>query len=105
MVKNPLLPFVAALFLSLGACVDYTAPEYVERPVGEIYNDGMDTLNTGRFREASAIFDEVERQHPYSTWATSCRSWSLRATSSAARGTNRMWTSRSSSPAYVPARN
>lgn len=67
-------PFVAALaaaaLLSLNACVDYTAPEYVERPVGDIYNDGMDVLNTGRFKEASAVFDEVERQHPYSTWAT-----------------------------------
>ncbi len=54
----------------LGACVDYSEQAYVERPVADLYNSAMDRLQLGDFRDASAMFDEVERQHPYSTWAT-----------------------------------
>ena len=43
--------------------------DYVERPVNEIYNDAMNVLEDGDFDEAAVMFDEVERQHPYSTWA------------------------------------
>ena len=62
---------VAAAILSLlAACVDYTDTGYVERPVDQLYNSAMDTLHTGFFRDAADMFDEVERQHPYSSWAT-----------------------------------
>lgn len=43
---------------------------YVERSVGKIYNDAMDYLETGWYETAAKEFDEVERQHPYSKWAT-----------------------------------
>lgn len=43
--------------------------EYVERPVEELYNSAMDALLAGDYEEAADLFDEVERQHPYSVWA------------------------------------
>lgn len=42
---------------------------FVERPVESIYNRALDMLNDGNYRMAALFFDEVERQHPYSTWA------------------------------------
>ncbi len=45
-------------------------PEYVERPVDELYNTAQDQLQTGDFVGAAIAFEEVERQHPYSQWAT-----------------------------------
>ena len=44
--------------------------EYVDRPVEELYNEALDQMERKLFSEASAKFDEVERQHPYSVWAT-----------------------------------
>ena len=41
-----------------------------ERSVEELYNDAMDLLQTGWYESAAQEFDEVERQHPYSKWAT-----------------------------------
>ena len=45
-------------------------PEYVERPVEDIYNRAMDQLDKSNYASAALLFDEVERQHPYSAWAT-----------------------------------
>src|SRR5207244_2760555 len=58
-----------ALLLALGACGTKEEP-YVERPVEELYNKAMDQLVDGNFKLAGKGFDEVERQHPYSVWAT-----------------------------------
>ena len=44
--------------------------EYVERPVEEIYNRAMDSLQQDNFVASGTLFEEVERQHPYSKWAT-----------------------------------
>jgi outer membrane protein assembly factor BamD len=60
----------SALFLALAACGSDNKDEYVERPVEELYNEGFDKLHAGKNVEAAKLFDEVERQHPYSTWAT-----------------------------------
>jgi outer membrane protein assembly factor BamD len=54
----------------LVACSSDDVPEYVERPVEELYNQGMNTLRAGEYKEAARLFDEVERQHPYSVWAS-----------------------------------
>ena len=43
---------------------------YVERPVEELYNEAMDSLLDEDFDATVAGFAEVERQHPYSVWAT-----------------------------------
>lgn len=42
---------------------------YVERPVEALYNNAADELDKKNFREAISLFEEVERQHPYSEWA------------------------------------
>ncbi len=65
-----LFPILAASTgLALAACT-VKEPEYKERPVAEIYNTAMDLLQRTEFKAAAAEFDEVERQHPYSVWAT-----------------------------------
>ncbi len=43
---------------------------YVERPVEELYNEALSVIEAGKYQEAALMFDEVERQHPYSSWAT-----------------------------------
>jgi outer membrane protein assembly factor BamD len=60
----------SAFLLALAACASDKKDEYVERPVEELYNEGFDNLHAGRNDDAAKLFDEVERQHPYSTWAT-----------------------------------
>ncbi len=59
-----------AVSLALVACGSDEPPEYVERPVEDLYNAAMNTLLAGNFKEAARLFDEVERQHPYSVWAS-----------------------------------
>ena len=63
---------LAVSFLYLTACggSEKVADAYVERPVEELYNNAVDAAVAGRFRAAAPLFDEVERQHPYSVWAT-----------------------------------
>jgi outer membrane protein assembly factor BamD len=43
---------------------------YADRPVEDIYNSAMDKLTDGNLKGAADDFDEVDRQHPYSVWAT-----------------------------------
>jgi len=43
--------------------------QYVARDVSTLYNAGKQRLDQGRYAEAAILFDEVERQHPYSPWA------------------------------------
>ncbi|MCI4588897.1 outer membrane protein assembly factor BamD [Sphingobium sp. BYY-5] len=42
---------------------------YVARDVSTLYNSGKARLDRGQYKLAAALFDEVERQHPYSPWA------------------------------------
>ena len=65
------LALLAAVALpwALGACGS-DEPKYVERPVEEIYNEAMNQLGQRNYVAAAKAFDEVERQHPYSVWAT-----------------------------------
>ncbi len=42
---------------------------YVARDVGTLYSAAKARLDQSRYQEAAALFDEVERQHPYSIWA------------------------------------
>lgn len=43
---------------------------YVEKAVNELYNSGVSALESRDFIAAATAFEEVERQHPYSVWAT-----------------------------------
>jgi outer membrane protein assembly factor BamD len=40
------------------------------KPVEQLYNDAADAMDAGEFDQAYRLFNEVERQHPYSQWAT-----------------------------------
>ena len=59
-----------AVALGLAACSGDGEDAYVERPVAAIYNDALDNLHAGEYALAARGFDDVERQHPYSVWAT-----------------------------------
>tara|TARA_Y100001934_G_scaffold159201_1_gene190213 strand:+ start:1568 stop:2431 length:864 start_codon:yes stop_codon:yes gene_type:complete len=67
--RRLMVPMVIAGGLLLSACAS-DEEVYVERPVDELYNSAMDLLLDGSFTAAAEEFDEVERQHPYSVWAT-----------------------------------
>ncbi len=60
----------AALLLSACSGNGIDDEEYVERPVNDLYNTALDELKNGNNTRAAAAFQEVERQHPYSQWAT-----------------------------------
>ena len=63
----------AALFAAAAALLSACGSDeeaYVERPVEDLYNDATDQLLEGDYELAATAFDEVERQHPYSAWAT-----------------------------------
>jgi outer membrane protein assembly factor BamD len=53
---------------------DAIAPEMANiddaEPIAKLYNAGLDNLKSRNYRSASNNFAEVERQHPYSIWAT-----------------------------------
>ena len=63
----------AAGLLSLGilsGCSDDESITDVERPPEELYNTALDALAAEDFETATQNFEEVDRQHPYSIWAT-----------------------------------
>ena len=70
--SNMLRPILtsACLVLLLAGCSSKDDDVYVERTVEELYNHGMDMIGQGAYKTAAKAFDEVERQHPYSVWAT-----------------------------------
>ncbi len=63
-------PLALAVTLSALVACKSPEPDIPDTPVDQLYNNAMDTLNSGSTRQAAKLFDEVERQHPYSTWAT-----------------------------------
>jgi outer membrane protein assembly factor BamD len=64
------LAALAFAVLLLPGCSGDDGDGYVERPVEDLYNEAADELQTENYEKAALLFDEVERQHPYSQWAT-----------------------------------
>jgi outer membrane protein assembly factor BamD len=71
-------PAAAVLALSLAtvglsACAsndkNKADQSYVAQDVETLYNVAKERLDRGNYRQAALVFDEVERQHPYSVWA------------------------------------
>lgn len=62
-------PAAVAVLLLASACSSTKEPEYADRPVDDLYNEAMNNMDKREFKQAAKLFDEVERQHPYSTWA------------------------------------
>ncbi|MFH5924679.1 outer membrane protein assembly factor BamD [Roseomonas xinghualingensis] len=46
---------------------------YADMAPEEIYASGLEALQAERYAQAVELFDAVERDHPYSTWATNAR--------------------------------
>ena len=65
-----LFAVIAAAALSACSLLEDEKPAYVEKPVDELYNKGVDMMTGRRFVDSARTFEEVERQHPYSVWAT-----------------------------------
>ena len=62
----------AALILPVAGCAHRGAKGdtgYVARDVNTLYALAKKRLDQGDYEQAAKIFDEVERQHPYSVWA------------------------------------
>ncbi len=63
---------LGAAIATLTACGGGAANEdvaYVARDVESLYGEAQRRLDRGNTLVAAALFDEVERQHPYSPWA------------------------------------
>ncbi|MBB5686200.1 outer membrane protein assembly factor BamD [Sphingobium boeckii] len=70
--KSVALLLVAAIALPLAGCAGSKSKAdtaYVARDVNTLYNAAKNRLDRGQYKLAAALFDEVERQHPYSPWA------------------------------------
>ncbi|MDT0574866.1 outer membrane protein assembly factor BamD [Croceicoccus sp. F390] len=73
-------PFSRSLNVAIAAALTLTAAcggsagaqkdtAYVARDVESLYFAAKERLDRGQVKQAAALFDEVERQHPYSPWA------------------------------------
>lgn len=66
------IALLAAIALPMAGCASSrtsTDIPYVARDVGTLYSLAKKRLDQGRYKESAQLFDEVERQHPYSIWA------------------------------------
>ncbi|MEX2201069.1 MAG: outer membrane protein assembly factor BamD [Dongiaceae bacterium] len=61
---------IAACFLALAACSGDDEEEIPETPAEELYYIAFVTMQDDKLETAAKMFEEVERQHPYSRWAT-----------------------------------
>lgn len=69
-LRRPRLGAFALAAALLAGCSADKKDDYVERPVEELYNEAMDFVDKSEYYKAAQAFEEVERQHPYSVWAT-----------------------------------
>jgi outer membrane protein assembly factor BamD len=64
--------------LMLGACTQWDGKsssltaraDFAAQTPEALYAAGMDALKREEYQQAKELFDAVEREHPYSTWAT-----------------------------------
>lgn len=63
---------LTALVFVLAACAGDSDKDKLppEEPVDKLYNKASDLMEEGDYAAAARQFAEVERQHPYSQWAT-----------------------------------
>jgi outer membrane protein assembly factor BamD len=60
------------LLAAAGACSNQQREEdiVIEGSVEDLYNRATDLMTAEKYKEAARFFNEVDRQHPYSPWAT-----------------------------------
>jgi len=68
-IRTVLLVAIAALSAACSGNGGKAKFAYVERPVEQLYTQATDRLERKRYPEAIALFEEVERQHPFTAWA------------------------------------
>ena len=68
-VPKTLFPLLAVLALTACSGSD-KRPEVEDRPVESLYNEAAEAIDAQEYDRAAQMFEEVERQHPYSQWAT-----------------------------------
>ena len=73
-LRPAILIGIALATLPLAGCAGRSkkgqdSNRYVARDVDTLYNAAKDALDKRQYRLAAGLFDEVERQHPYSPWA------------------------------------
>ena len=74
MKRSHMIPGIAAMtaILTVTACQNARRSQervYVERPVEQLYSAAAEELDKKDYLSAIELFNEVERQHPYSDWA------------------------------------
>ena len=69
-IKDIRLKTILFGFLAIAACTEKVEEKYVEVPVEKLYNKALNELELRKYSDAAKAFDEVDRQHPYSIWAT-----------------------------------
>ncbi|MFK7839302.1 MAG: outer membrane protein assembly factor BamD [Bdellovibrionales bacterium] len=69
MLKKVLLTSLTLLVVGCSSSSNVNEPQ-IEDDVDALYNKAATALDAGDFRTATQFFEEVERQHPYSKWAT-----------------------------------
>jgi outer membrane protein assembly factor BamD len=70
--RVPVLLLACACVLPLAGCAHggkQGDTAYVARDVSSLYTAAQRTMNQGDYEQAAKLFDEVERQHPYSSWS------------------------------------
>ena len=71
--RSTALLFAAAATIPLAACAHGgkkgADTAYVARDVSSLYTAAKKSMDGGDYEQAAKLFDEVERQHPYSVWA------------------------------------
>ncbi|HQX26649.1 MAG TPA: outer membrane protein assembly factor BamD [Alphaproteobacteria bacterium] len=59
------------MITALAACSSDKDDKFeTEKPVDVLYNQAATAMDEGQYDTATKYFEEVERQHPYSQWAT-----------------------------------
>ncbi|QIL01804.1 outer membrane protein assembly factor BamD [Sphingomonas sinipercae] len=70
--RAALAVIACAILLPAGGCARNQSARdtgYIARDVNTLYSLAKKRLDQKRYPEAAKLFDEVERQHPYSAWA------------------------------------
>ncbi len=72
LTRSAILILACASILPLSGCARNRAKgdtDYVARDVNTLYAAAKRTMDQTDYERAAKLFDEVERQHPYSVWA------------------------------------
>ena len=70
--RSVILLVACAAILPVAGCARNKAKTdtaYVARDVNSLYASAKHSMDQGDYEQSAKLFDEVERQHPYSVWA------------------------------------